>query len=138
MSWNETVIEQFRAGQPRIVDRFDRDYLVLLHTTGARTGQDRTSPVAGLDIGGRLVVIASAAGRPQNPGWYHNLLADPKVRVERWEDDRLVSFDATATPAEGSDRDALWADVVSRAPGFGEYQKNTDRVIPVIVLDRTS
>lgn len=136
MGWNETVIEQFRAGQPRIADRFDRESLVLLHTTGARSGEARTTPVACLDVDGRLVVIASAAGRPNNPAWYHNLLANPQVQVERWEHDQLARFDATAAPAEGNDREALWAAVVSRAPGFGEYQKNTDRVIPVVVLDR--
>ena len=138
MSWNDTVIEQYREGQPRIVDTFDRDYLVLLHTTGARSGQDRTSPVAGFDIDGRLVVVASAAGRPQHPSWYHNLVADPNVRVERWEDEALAEFKATATPAEGADRDALWNEIVSRSPGFAEYQTKTDRVIPVVVLQRTT
>ena len=138
MSWNDTVIEQFHQGVPRIVDNFDRDDLVLLHTTGAHSGLPRTSPVACFDIDGRLVVIASAAGRPAHPAWYHNLVANPVVRVERWEDGALADFEAKAVPAAGADRDALWAEVVSRAPGFGEYQKSTDRVIPVVVLERTA
>lgn len=137
MNWNDEVIAQFRAGQARIVDRFDREYLVLLHTTGARTGQQRTSPVACLDVGGRLVVIASAAGRPQHPAWYHNLVAHPQVHLERWEDGALVEFDAVASPAEGADRDALWAEITRRAPGFAEYQSQTDRIIPVVVLERS-
>ena len=137
MTWNDTVIEQFRAGSPRILDRFDRESLVLLHTTGARTGEKRINPVAGLDVDGRLVVIASAAGRPKNPAWYHNLLANPAVHVERWEDGALVEFDAEAAPVQGADRDALWAEAVRRAPGFGDYQENTERLIPVVVLDRT-
>jgi deazaflavin-dependent oxidoreductase (nitroreductase family) len=136
MSWNDLVIEQFRAGQERIVDRFDRDFLVLLHTTGARSGEPRTSPVACFADGDHLLVVASAAGRPKHPAWYHNLVANPKVSLERWNGDTLETFDAVARPAEGPERDELWAKIVSWAPGFGEYQHNTDRLIPVVILER--
>jgi deazaflavin-dependent oxidoreductase (nitroreductase family) len=83
-----------------------------------------------------LLVVASAAGRPQHPAWYHNLVAHPTVGVERWSDGVLESFEAVATPAEGAERDTLWAEVTARAPGFADYQSKTDRVIPVVVLHR--
>jgi deazaflavin-dependent oxidoreductase (nitroreductase family) len=136
MSWNDTVIEQFRAGQDRIVDTFDRDALLLLHTTGAKSGGPRVSPVACFDRGDRLLIVASAAGRPNHPAWFHNLVAHPDVAVERWADGSLESFEAVAEPAEGTERDRLWGELIVRAPFFAEHQKKTDRVIPVVVLRR--
>jgi deazaflavin-dependent oxidoreductase (nitroreductase family) len=137
MSWNDMVIEQFRAGHVRIADTFDRDALLLLHTTGARTGEPRLSPVAYLDQGDHLLIVASAAGAPNHPSWYLNLAAHPLVSVERWAGDRLESFDAVAEPVTGgAERDRLWAEVTARAPGFADYQTRTDRVIPVVVLRR--
>jgi deazaflavin-dependent oxidoreductase (nitroreductase family) len=136
MSWNDMVIEQFRAGHDRIVDTFDRDALLLLHTTGAKSGEPRVSPVAFLDRGDRLLIVASAAGRPNHPAWFHNLVAHPRVSVERWADGSLESFEVVAEPTEGTERDRLWAEVTAAAPGFAEYQKQTDRVIPVVVLRR--
>jgi deazaflavin-dependent oxidoreductase (nitroreductase family) len=134
MGWNDAVIEQFLEGRARIVDTFDRQNLVLLDTTGARTGQRRTSPVACLPDGDRLLVIASKAGADTHPAWFHNLVAHPTVRVRRWEGDALAEYDAAAEVLEGDERARAWERVVAWSPGFAEYQTKTDRVIPVVAL----
>jgi deazaflavin-dependent oxidoreductase (nitroreductase family) len=135
-SFNDLAIEQFRAGEQRIAGLFDRASLLLLHTRGARTGQPRVHPVAYFSDGDRYLVAASAAGHPQHPAWYHNLLADPLVTAEVWTDGVLETFEAIAEPAEGADRDALWAQITSHAPGLTGYQRETERVIPVVTLRR--
>ncbi|MBI4944564.1 MAG: nitroreductase family deazaflavin-dependent oxidoreductase [Actinobacteria bacterium] len=134
MGWNDAVIEQFLEGRARIVDTFDRENLVLLDTTGARTGQRRTSPVACLPDGDRLLVIASKAGADTHPAWFHNLVANPTVHVRRWEGDALAEYDAEAEVLEGDERARAWERVVTWSPGFAEYQTKTDRVIPVVAL----
>jgi deazaflavin-dependent oxidoreductase (nitroreductase family) len=135
-SWNDGVIAQFRAGEKRIANMFDRSSLLLLHTTGARSGQPRTTPLAYFADGDRLLIIGSAAGRDAHPAWYFNLLANPQVKIELWADDAIDSFEAIATPAEGEERDRLFAQVVAVAPGFGDYQSKTSRLIPVVTLQR--
>ena len=134
MGWNDAVIEQFLQGEQRIADTFDRDYLILLDTTGARSGLRRTSPVACFPDGDRLLIVASKAGADTHPDWYHNLVANPTVGVRRWEDDELVEFAATAAVLPGAERDQAFARIVRTSPGFGEYQVKTDRVIPVVAL----
>jgi deazaflavin-dependent oxidoreductase (nitroreductase family) len=135
-SWNDIVIEQFRAGGQRIADRFDRSSLLLLHTTGARSGQARTSPLAYFDFDGEIVITASAAGRDHNPAWYFNLLAHPDVSYERWHDDAIESVQATAVSTDSAERERLWSRITALAPGFADYQKQTSRVIPVVTLRR--
>lgn len=135
-SWNDTVIEQFRAGEQRIASMFDRSSLLLLHTTGAKSGQPRTSPLAYFALDDQIVIVASAAGREAHPAWYFNLLANPEVTIERWHDDAIETIEAKAVPADSAERDQLWAHITSRAPGFAEYQSKTSRVIPVVVLQR--
>ena len=130
--FNRGVIEEFRSNHGRVGGGFEGAPLVLLSTRGAKSGQTRVSPVMALEEGGKLYVFASKAGAPTNPDWYHNLLAHPEVEVE-FGDDR---FDAVAVPAAGSERDRLYAAQVERFPQFGEYQKATDRVIPVVELRR--
>lgn len=132
--WNDAVVEQFLAGHERIVDTFDRDGLILLGTTGARTGLPRTSPVACFGDGDRLLVVASKAGADTNPDWFRNLVVNPTVHVRRWEDGVLAEYDATATVLDGPDRDRAWELVIARAPGFADYQTKTTRVIPVVAL----
>jgi deazaflavin-dependent oxidoreductase (nitroreductase family) len=90
------------------------------------------NPLAALVEDGTLHVFASKAGAPTNPDWYHNLLAHPDVEVE-FGDER---FGAVATPVTGPERDRLFAAQVERMPGFGDYEKSTDRVIPVVELRR--
>jgi deazaflavin-dependent oxidoreductase (nitroreductase family) len=134
MGWNDAVIEQFLNGDQRIADTFDREFLILLDTTGARTGQRRTSPVGCFADGERLLVVASKAGADTDPDWFRNLVANPTVGVRRWEDDELVEYQATATVLRDDERDRVFDWIVQRAPGFGQYQTKTDRVIPVVAL----
>lgn len=106
--------------------------LLLLTTTGARTGTPRTTPLGYVRHGESLLVVASNLGGPRHPGWYHNLLAHPVVRVEIGP----RSFEALAVPAEGERREELFAYVVLAVPGYGDYQERTRRVLPVVVLER--
>jgi len=130
--FNRGVIEEFRANHGVVGGPFEGAPVVLLTTTGARSGQTRVNPLVGLVEDGTLYVFASKAGAPTNPDWYHNLLAHPDVKVE-FGDDR---FDAVASPVTGPERDRLFAVQVERMPGFGDYEKATDRVIPVVELRR--
>jgi len=132
--FNQTVVEEFRANHGKVGGGFADTSLVLLTTTGARTGQKRVNPLAVLAEDGCLYVFASKAGAPTNPDWYHNVVANPEVEVE-FGDER---FRAKAVPVTGSERDRLYAAQVARVPGFGEYEKATDRVIPVVELRRTA
>jgi deazaflavin-dependent oxidoreductase (nitroreductase family) len=134
-SWNDGVIASFRAGDARIANMFDRNALVLLHTTGARSGQERISPLAFFHLEGRPIVIASAAGADQHPAWFFNLQKDPHATIEHWENDEIVKRSVVARVAEGEDRERLWQQVVAVSPGFDDYRKKTDRVIPVVILD---
>jgi len=132
MSWNDTVIEQFRANGGR-VERFG-SRLVLLHTTGAKTGAARITPMMYFDTGDGLYVVASKAGTPENPAWYHNLVAHPRVHVEQATDEGIREFDATAEVVPRGKRDELFAQFSVEAPGFAGYQEKTDRIIPVVQL----
>ena len=111
---------------------FEGSTLLLLTTTGAKSGRRRTNPLGYMLDGDRLLVFASNAGEPSNPDWYHNLIANPTVTVEVGEEE----FTATANVITGEDRDRLFARQVARVPQFGIYQKGTARVIPVIALER--
>ncbi len=135
-SWNDGVIAQFRAGDQRIADMFDRSALLILHTVGAKSGQPRVSPLAYFTIDGTIAIVASAGGQPKHPARYFNLVAQPKVTIERWADDAIESFEATATLAQGEEYDQLWAKITAAGPGFAEYQTKSDRKIPVILLNR--
>ena len=106
--------------------------MVLLTTTGAKSGQKRTNPLVYLADGDRLVIFASKAGAPSHPDWYHNIVANPTVTLEVGAE----TFDAKATIAQGAERDALFARQVEVMPGFAEYQANTTRLIPAVVLER--
>lgn len=132
MNRNDTVIAQFRTNGGR-VEQFGT-HLVLLHTTGAKTGAARVSPMRYFAEPEGLFVIASKAGAPENPAWFHNLLAHPEVHVEQATEGGIVEFDATAEPVAPGLRDALFARFAQRAPGFLGYQEKTDRTIPVVQL----
>jgi deazaflavin-dependent oxidoreductase (nitroreductase family) len=108
--------------------------VVLLHTTGAKSGAARVNPVVSLPgDDGTLYVFASKGGAPTHPDWYHNLVAHPEVTVEFGEE----TFVATATPVTGEERERIYAQQVARMPGFGEYETNAaPRVIPVVRLVR--
>lgn len=128
--FNARIIDEFRANQGRVGGMFQNTTLLLVHHTGARSGQARVNPVAYYKDGDRYVIFASKAGAPTNPDWYHNLMAQPETRIEVGED----TLDVVATAAEGEERERLFAAQVERSPQFGEYQSKTERVIPVVIL----
>jgi deazaflavin-dependent oxidoreductase (nitroreductase family) len=130
--WNRQVIEEFRANEGKVGGNFAGAPLLLLHTTGARTGQERVSPMMYLDLDGRRYVFASKAGAPSDPDWYRNLVAKPEVRVEVGTE----TYVATAKPVTGEERDRVYAEQARRYPNFDEYQQKTTRVIPVVELQR--
>lgn len=129
--WNAKIIEEFRANGGKVGGQFEGAPLLLLHTTGAKSGQERVSPVMYQDLGDAIAVFASKAGAPDNPDWYHNVLANPEVTAEIGEGTR--SFRARI--AEGDERTRIWEKQKADYPGFAEYEAKTDRQIPVVVLD---
>ena len=131
-SFNEKIIEEFRANGGRVGGEFEGAPMLLLTTTGAKTGRRVTSPLVYARDGDRLLVFASKAGAPTNPAWYHNLVANPTVTVEVGTE----TFEARATVVTGEERDRLFAEQAKRMPGFATYQQNTTRVIPVVALER--
>ena len=130
--WNKAIIEEFRANDGKVGGMFADMPLLLLHTTGAKSGLPRINPMAYLVDGNRLVVIASKAGAPTNPDWYHNVVANPDVKVEVGTE----QFQARATVAEEPERTQLYEKMATLNPGFAEYQQKTTRIIPVIILTR--
>lgn len=127
---NLKIVDEFRANEGRVGGRFEGKSLLLLHTRGARSQQDRINPVAYVKDGNRFVVIASKGGAPTHPDWYYNLLANPLVTVEVGSE----KFQARAAVAEEPERTRLYNKMVEMMPGFDEYRRKTTRVIPVIVL----
>lgn len=130
---NPDVIEEFRANGGKVGGPFAGRDLLLLTTTGAKSGQPRTSPLLFFTDDDRLYVIASQAGAPNHPGWYHNLLAHPEATVELGSE----RFPVRATTAETANRDRLFAAAVAEDERIGESQRKTSRTIPVVLLDRT-
>lgn len=132
MDFNRQVIEEFRANGGRVGGPFEGGRLLLLTTTGARSGARHTTPLGYLPNGdGRVLVIASAGGAPRHPAWYHNLLADPRVTVEAG----VFTYEARAVVLEGDERDRAFARAAEADPGWSEYQAKTDRVLPVVALE---
>lgn len=129
---NQAVIDEFRAAGGVVGGDFAGVPLLLLTTTGARSGEPRTMPLTYRADGPRLVVFAANGGRPQHPGWYHNLRADPSARVEVGTD----AYEVTAVDAEGAERERLWDLQVRDAPYFAGFQERAGRSIPVVVLTR--
>jgi deazaflavin-dependent oxidoreductase (nitroreductase family) len=132
--FNARIIEEFRANEGHVGGMFDGMTLLLLHHTGAKTGEHRVNPLAYQSDAGRYVVFASKAGAPTNPGWYHNLMAHPQAAIEVGTD----TIDVVAAEAAGEERERLYRAQVERAPQFGEYAAKTERVIPVMVLTPTA
>ncbi|MGW0390644.1 nitroreductase/quinone reductase family protein [Streptomyces sp. NPDC003042] len=130
-SFNQSVIEEFRAHQGKVGGPFEGEDLLLLTTTGARSGAERTTPLGFVRHDGALLIVASNLGAPHHPDWYHNLLAHPQVRVELGAE----SFEALAVPAEGARRAELFEQVLRVAPGYGDYQTRTTRTLPVVILE---
>jgi deazaflavin-dependent oxidoreductase (nitroreductase family) len=129
--FNRRIVEEFRANGGTVGGPFEGSRLALVHHRGARTGTERVNPLAYRPDGDSYVVFGSAAGADQHPDWYHNLKANPETTVEVG----TQTIDVTAREAAGDERERLWAAQKSESPQFAEYEKATERVIPVIVLD---
>lgn len=130
--WNARVIDEFRANGGKVGGQFEGANMILVHNFGAKSGTERVSPMVYFPDGDRFLIIASAAGSPKNPDWYHNLKARPEVTVEVGTETIPVVVEELP-PAE---RDEKWAEITAVAPGFAEYQTKTSRTIPVLALTR--
>ena len=131
--FNRDLVSQFRANGGEIKEgMFKGAPILLLTTQGAKSGTTYTTPLVYTRDGDRLVIIASKGGAPTHPGWYHNLVANPGVTVEVGPE----RFEATASVAEGDERQRLFDAQATLMPNFAEYQQKTTRVLPVVVLER--
>jgi len=130
--WNRKMIEEFRVNGGKVGGMWEGRPLLLLTTTGARSGQRHTTPTMYLRDSDRLLIFATKGGAPSHPDWYHNLAAHPQVTVEVGKE----TYEATATVLKGEERDRLYARQAELYPQFGDYQKRTTRKIPVIALER--
>jgi deazaflavin-dependent oxidoreductase (nitroreductase family) len=132
---NTRITREFRENGGRVGGPFENATIVLLHTTGAKTGQERVTPLVAQPLGGeRYAVFASHGGSPTHPAWYHNLRADPRVTLEVG----TRTIRATARVAGGDERERIWSEQKRARPNFAEYEKKTTREIPVIVLEPES
>jgi deazaflavin-dependent oxidoreductase (nitroreductase family) len=132
--WNQQIIDEFRTNGGFVQTNGFGKGLVLLHHRGAKTGTERVSPVAGIPDGqGVWLVAASKGGAPDNPAWFHNLVAHPDVEIETPDDGTVP---VRATRLTGAERDTAWAQFTARSEGFRAYEERTARTIPVLRLTR--
>jgi deazaflavin-dependent oxidoreductase (nitroreductase family) len=128
--WNQKIIEEFRANDGKVGGQFEGAPVLLLHHTGAKSGVERVNPMMYQRVGADLAVFASKAGAPTNPDWYHNLVANPRAKVEVGSD----TLDVESRVAEGDERDRIWEKQKADYPGFADYERQTTRAIPVVIL----
>ncbi|GAC1396754.1 MAG: nitroreductase family deazaflavin-dependent oxidoreductase [Mycobacterium sp.] len=131
-AFNENIIDEFRANEGKVGGPFEGAALLLLTSTGAKSGQPRIAPLAYVTIDQQLIIIGSKAGADTNPDWVHNLRAHPRAHIEVGTD----AYDVTARELPPEERDQTYPKVVALAPGFGDYQAKTSRVIPLFELQR--
>ena len=129
-AFNKTVTDEFRANDGKVGGQFEGANLLLLTTTGAKSGEPRVSPLAFFRVDGKLLILGSYAGADVNPAWVHNLRANPSARVEIGNE----SSDVTARELPTAERDELFPKITAVAPRFAEYQARTTRIIPVFEL----
>jgi deazaflavin-dependent oxidoreductase (nitroreductase family) len=132
--FNKNIIEEFRTKSGNVGGPFEGAPMLLLHTTGAKTGEKRVNPLVYQRDGDEMIIFASKGGAPSNPDWYYNLVANPRVTVEFGDS----TVEANARLARGDERERLWSRQKQLMPGFADYEKRTTREIPVIVLERVS
>ncbi|MEJ2862863.1 nitroreductase family deazaflavin-dependent oxidoreductase [Actinomycetospora flava] len=130
--WNQQIIEEFRANEGRVGGQFEGAPLLLLHHTGRKTGTERVTPMMYQRVGDGYAVFASYAGMDVHPAWYHNLVANPDVSAEIGAD--TVALRARDLPAD--EREPIWEQQKQDYPGFAGYEAKTDRVIPVVLLEK--
>jgi deazaflavin-dependent oxidoreductase (nitroreductase family) len=131
-NWNRQIIEEFRANKGKVGGPFEGAPMLLLTTTGAKSGKQHTTPLVYLPDNDRFIIFASKAGAPTNPDWYHNLVAHPQVTIEVGTE----TLDVTAVVVNSEERDRLFNKQAEISPGFADYQAKTTRQIPVIALQR--
>ncbi|HKP43604.1 nitroreductase family deazaflavin-dependent oxidoreductase [Mycobacterium sp.] len=131
-TFNAKIAEEFRANDGKVGGPFEGATLLLLTTTGAKSGQPRLAPLAYLTIDGKMIIIGSKAGADTNPDWVHNLRANPRAHIEVGTD----AYDVVAHELPREERDEMYPKVVALAPGFGDYQAKTSRVIPLFELQK--
>ena len=131
-AFNQRIIKEFRENGGKSGPPFDQSPLMLLGTIGAKSGAARTNPLVYVEDAGRMIIVASFAGAAKSPPWFHNLKANPEVTVEVGTD----KYQARATIVDEPDRSRLYKKMEDAMPIFTEYQAKTDRVIPVIALER--
>ena len=129
--WNRSIIEEFRTNAGVVGGPFDGTPLLLLHSTGARSGLERVNPLAYQDVGDAVAVFASKGGAPTHPDWYHNVVAHPDVTAEIG----TTTGRYRARVATGDERERIWTKQKVAHPGFAEYEAKTDREIPVVILE---
>jgi deazaflavin-dependent oxidoreductase (nitroreductase family) len=130
--FNQSIIDEFRSHQGVVGGPFQGATLLLLHTKGRKSGQERVNPLAYQKVDGGWAVFASFAGAPKHPSWYLNLVADPETKVEIGTE----TVEVRAREAQGAEREAIWSHQVELMPGFAEYEEKAgERVIPVVVLE---
>jgi deazaflavin-dependent oxidoreductase (nitroreductase family) len=134
--WNANIIDEFRANEGRVGGYFEGATVLLLHTTGRRSGKDHVTPVVYLPDDDHWVVVGSKGGAPSDPDWVHNLEADPDVTIEVGT--KTIPGRVTKVLRGGEEWDSLYARQVERRPGFAEYLDKTEgiRTIPVVVIER--
>ncbi|APE17279.1 nitroreductase family deazaflavin-dependent oxidoreductase [Mycobacterium crocinum] len=130
---NQKVIDEFRANGGKAGGMFEGKPLVLVHHVGAKSGTERITPLVPYLEDGRIFIFASKAGADTNPDWFHNLVAHPETTVELGTE----TFGVTARVLDGAERDEIYAKQVAAQPQFGDYQKSTSRIIPVVELQRS-
>jgi deazaflavin-dependent oxidoreductase (nitroreductase family) len=130
--FNKQVIEEFRANDGKVGGYFANNTLLLLHTTGAKSGKERINPLVTFEDDGRLVIVASKGGATSHPDWYHNIVANPVVGVEYGTEE----FQAQATITDEPERTELYEKMESKFAAFSEYKVKAGRVIPVVTLSR--
>ncbi len=130
--FNQQIIEEFRANGGKVGGGFEGAPMLLLHSTGAKTGQERVNPLVYQPDGSRYVIFASKAGAPTHPHWYLNLRANLEAKIEVGGDTKTVR----ARVAEGDERERLWSKQKEQMPGFAEYEQTAaGRIIPVVILE---
>ncbi|MBI3215121.1 MAG: nitroreductase family deazaflavin-dependent oxidoreductase [Mycobacterium sp.] len=130
--FNRNIVEEFRANGGKVGGPFEGGNLLLLHTTGAKTGKSRLSPLAYLTVDDKMIIVGSYAGAPKDPAWVHNLRANPRARIEVGTE----AYDVDVRELPDDERDATYPKVIEHAPVFAEYQANTSRAIPLFELTR--
>lgn len=134
--FNNRIIEEFRANNGVVGGPFEGATLLLLTSTGAKSGRPRLAPLAYLTIDGKTIIVGSKAGADTNPDWVHNLRAHPRAHIEIGTGSGIDSYDVIVRELPAGERDETYPKVVALAPGFGDYQTKTERIIPLFELLR--